>query len=157
MHPNEALISTFYKAFGEGDHATMGRSYRDDARFKDPVFPHLDASEVRSMWRMFCTSGNDIEVTYSDVRADDTNGSAKWKATYRFPKTGRLVHNEIDAAFVFQDGLIVGHTDHFDLHRWTRMALGPVGLLLGWTPLIQGQVRKQAAGQLGRFRAREAE
>ncbi len=153
MHPNEALISNFYKAFSEGDHSTMESSYVDDARFSDPVFPELDASQVRSMWRMFCTSGNDINVTFSDVKADDTDGSAHWEATYKFPKTGRLVHNKIDATFKFQGGKIASHTDNFDIYRWTRMALGPVGVLMGWTPMVKGQVRKQAASQLERFRA----
>jgi hypothetical protein len=37
--------------------------------------------------------------------------------------------------------------------RWTRQALGPVGLLLGWTPWLAGRVRSQAAAGLAKFRA----
>ena len=107
------------------------------------------------MWRMFCTSGNDIDVTSRDVKADASRGSAHWEAVYAFPKTGRRVHNEIDASFEFADGLIVRHRDDFDLYRWTRMALGPTGALLGWTPIVKNQVRAQAASQLERFRAAE--
>jgi hypothetical protein len=62
------------------------------------------------------------------------------------------VHNKIDASFRFRDGKIAEHTDDFDLYRWTRMALGPVGVLLGWSPLVKGQVRAQAKNQLARFR-----
>ena len=63
MHPNEELISRFYTAFAAGDHETMAASYTDDASFSDPVFPHLSADEVGAMWRMFCTSGNELGWT----------------------------------------------------------------------------------------------
>jgi ketosteroid isomerase-like protein len=155
VQPNEDVISRFYSAFAAGDHATMEASYTDDASFSDPVFPNLSADEVRAMWRMFCTSGNDIEVSFSDVQADERSGSAHWDAVYRFPKTGREVHNSISASFLFRDGRIVRHRDDFNLYAWTRMALGPVGAVLGWTPIVQGQVRKQAAAQLHRFMAGE--
>jgi len=156
VHPNEELISRFYSAFASGDHETMASSYTDDATFSDPVFPHLFADEVRAMWRMFCTSGNDIKVSFSDVKADDRTGSARWDAVYRFPKTGRPVHNKISASFDFRDGRIQRHEDTFDFYAWTRMALGPVGIALGWTPVVRGQVRKQAASQLHHFQARES-
>ncbi len=155
MHPNAELITRFYSAFAAGDHETMAASYADAASFGDPVFPHLEVEQVRAMWRMFCTSGNHLDVTFSDVVADDDAGSAHWAADYEFPKTGRPVHNVISASLAFRDGKIVTHRDHFDLYRWTRMALGPAGMLLGWTPIVQNQVRKQAAAQLGRFQAGE--
>ena len=155
MHPNEELISRFYSAFASGDHGTMAASYTDDASFSDPVFPHLSAAEVRAMWRMFCTSGNEIKVSFSDVKADDRAGSARWDALYRFPKSGREVHNRISASFEFREGKILRHQDDFDFYAWTRMALGPVGIALGWTPLVKGQVRKQAAAQLRHFQAQE--
>ena len=152
MHPNEELITRFYSAFRAGDHATMEAGYTDDATFSDPVFPTLSAEEVRAMWRMFCTGNNDITVTFSDVQADDRSGSARWEAVYKFPKTGREVHNKISASFLFRDGKIVRHRDDFNFYAWTRMALGPVGTLLGWSPIVQGKVRQQAAAQLRRFK-----
>jgi ketosteroid isomerase-like protein len=155
MSANAELIERFYAAFAAGDHATMAASYSDDATFSDPVFPRLDSEEVRAMWRMFCTSGNSIDVTYSDVDAGEQHGAAHWEAVYAFPKTGRQVHNKIDASFQFKDGKIVSHKDDFNLYRWTRMALGPTGTLLGWTPIVTGKVRAQAASQLRRFMAGE--
>ena len=92
-------------------------------------------------------------INFSDVQADDRSGSALWDAVYRFPKTSREVHNRISASFLFRDGKIVRHKDDFDLYAWTRMALGPVGIALGWTPIVKGQVRKQAAAQLKKFQA----
>jgi ketosteroid isomerase-like protein len=153
MHPNEEVISKLYSSFQRGDHEAMASCYSDQATFSDPVFPQLDADQVRAMWRMFCTGGNDIEVTFDQVKADDKTGSAHWEAHYKFPKTGRPVHNKIDASFEFSNGLITRHEDDFDFYRWTRMALGPTGTLLGWTPIVKNQVRAQAAGQLRRSQA----
>ena len=155
MHPNAQLINDFYSAFSARDHASMARSYSDEARFSDPVFRDLDADEVRAMWRMFCTGDSEIDVSFTGVEADDSTGRAHWEAVYSFPKTGRRVHNKIDASFDFADGRIVQHSDKFDFYRWTRMALGPVGTLMGWTPMVQNQVRSQARAQLKRFQAGE--
>jgi hypothetical protein len=74
-------------------------------------------------------------------------------ATYLFSQTGRTVVNRIDAHFVFGDGKIVEHRDHFDLWRWARQALGGKGLLLGWAAPVQNAIRRQAAKGLAQFRA----
>ena len=55
------------------------------------------------------------------------------------------------ASFEFRDGKIVKHADCFDLYRWSRQALGPAGLLLGWTPLLQNKVRAMAAKGLADY------
>jgi ketosteroid isomerase-like protein len=153
MHPNAALLTAFYTAFAAGDSETMAASYADDATFSDPIFPELDAEHTRAMWRMFCTSKAAPKVTFHSVQADDASASACWEAVYNFPKTGRPVHNKVQATFELRDGLIVRHRDDFDLYRWTRMALGPLGTVLGWTPILQNQVRAQSAALLRRFRA----
>jgi ketosteroid isomerase-like protein len=151
MHLNEALLERFYKAFEAKDHSTMAACYADDATFSDPVFPHLNAERARAMWRMFCTGGNQLDVSHSGVQADDSTGAGRWEAIYDFPKTGRRVHNKISSSFEFRDGLIVKHTDTFDFYRWSRMALGPIGMALGWSPIVKNQVRQQADAQLRRF------
>jgi hypothetical protein len=62
--------------------------------------------------------------------------------------------NDIDATFRFDDaGLIADHRDSFDLWKWTRMALGPMGVALGWSPIVQGKVRSEAAAGLAQFRS----
>ena len=156
MHPNAGLIDRFYSAFAAGDHETMARCYSNDAGFTDPVFGDLSSEQVRAMWRMFCTSGNDLAVSHGDVRASDGEGAARWEAVYAFPRTGRRVHNKITARFTFSQGKIARHVDSFDLYRWARMALGPIGVLLGWTPIVQNQVRSRAMAQLERFMREEA-
>ena len=66
------------------------------------------------------------------------------------------MHNRIDATFTFRDGLIIEHTDAFDLYAWTRMALGPVGSLMGWTSTLQSKVRRQAGAHLDEWMAKGA-
>ncbi len=61
--------------------------------------------------------------------------------------------NVIRAEFVFGDGRIVEHRDHFDLWRWSRQALGLKGWLLGWLPAVQGAIRAQARRGLAGFQA----
>ena len=68
-------------------------------------------------------------------------------------RTGRAVHNPIDATFEFRDGLIADHRDDFDLYAWARQALGPVGLVLGWSPPVQGKIRGEARKGLEEFMA----
>ena len=97
------------------------------------------------MWRLLLGRSDDLEITLGEHRADGDSGSAHWSAVYTFSQTGRVVHNEVDASFRFEDGLIIDHRDSFDFWKWTRMALGMPGVLLGWSPVVQGKVRRQSA------------
>lgn len=155
-HPNTDLIARLYAALAARDGTAMGACYADDARFSDPAFRDLDAAGVRAMWAMLCVRATDLTVEVSGVEADDTRGKARWIATYTFSKTGRRVRNVIDAEFEFRDGLIVRHTDRFDLWRWAGMALGAKGMLLGWTPLVQNAICREAMRGLDAFRRKQA-
>jgi len=149
-HPNQQLIETFYTAFQQRDYASMIACYHDDVRFSDPVFTDLRGPQAKAMWHMLCERGKDLQVTFRDVAANEQTGQAHWEAVYTF-SSGRKVHNVIDASFVFEDGLIIVHRDSFDLWRWTRMALGPMGVLLGWSPFVQNKVRGTAVSSLHKF------
>lgn len=151
MHPHEALITTFYSAFQRGDYAAMQVCYHGNAEFSDPVFQHLNSKEVKAMWQMLLTSAKDLKVEFKNVKADDTKGSCHWEAWYTFSRTGRLVHNIIEARFQFKDGKIIQHRDSFDMWRWSRQALGTSGLLLGWSPLVKNKVRSTAGRSLEKF------
>jgi ketosteroid isomerase-like protein len=144
MHANEALISSFYRAFQARDAAGMARCYHPQVEFSDPVFPRLRGPEAGAMWAMLCGRATDLEISFGDVKAGDARGHARWEARYTFTQTGRPVHNGIDAEFEFRDGLIARHADRFDFWRWARQALGPTGLLLGWTPMVRNRVRAMA-------------
>lgn len=153
MHPNAALIERFYAAFAARDAAGMAACYHPDVVFTDPAFGELRGPRAGAMWAMLVERGKDLQVTWRDVHADDSSGRAHWDARYTFSQTGRRVHNRIDAEFAFRDGLIVRHTDRFDFWAWARQALGPAGLLLGWTPLIRNKVRSTARRGLEKYMA----
>ncbi|MCW2267957.1 SnoaL-like domain protein [compost metagenome] len=150
---NNALITRFYQAFQRLDAEAMVACYSDDIVFSDPAFGTLRGKDAGDMWRMLTTRAKDFSLTFDAVRADERTGSAHWVATYLFSQTGRVVINDIQARFVVRDGRICEHHDRFDLWRWSRQALGIKGLLLGWTPLVQGKVRQQALKGLRAFQA----
>jgi uncharacterized protein len=148
---NDELIQRFYAAFGRRDGDEMAACYAPGAHFSDPVFTDLRDGEPGAMWRMLTKRSNDLTIELLEHEADDDSGSARWLAHYTFTQTGRHVDNDVRARFRFSDGLIVEHRDEFGFYRWTRQALGPTGLLLGWTPIVQGKVRKQARAGLRDF------
>lgn len=150
---NSALITEFYQAFNRLDAEGMAACYTDDVVFSDPVFGELRGRQAGDMWRMLTSRAKDFSVRFDNVRADDRTGGAHWVATYLFSQTGNTVVNDIQARFVFRDGKICEHHDHFDLWRWSRQALGTKGLLLGWTPLVQNAIRAQAQKGLKAFQA----
>ncbi|MFN7553268.1 MAG: nuclear transport factor 2 family protein [Pseudomonadota bacterium] len=149
---NIETIRRLYTALGRRDGEAMAACYAPDARFEDPVFS-LQGGAIGDMWRMLCTRGKDLAVEASGIEADAATGRANWVATYTFSGSGRRVVNRVDARFAFRDGLIVNHVDTFDLWRWAAQALGPAGLLLGWTPLLRNKIRAQAAQSLAKFGA----
>lgn len=151
MHKNEVLIENFYKAFQKRDSAAMNSCYSDEIEFSDKVFIGLKGSKAKAMWKMLCERGKDLEITFSDISADDKKGKAHWEAKYTFSQTGKKVHNVIDATFEFHNGKIIKHQDSFDLWRWASMALGLKGLLIGWLPPVQEAIRKEASKNLEAF------
>ena len=154
-HPNDELIQRFYGAFARRDGDAMAGCYAPDARFSDPVFTDLRGEEPGAMWRMLTGRAEDLEVELVEHEADDERGSARWLADYTFTSTGRKVHNDVRAELRFEDGLIAEHRDSFSFYAWARQALGPAGLVLGWTPVVQGKVRREARAGLDEFLARQ--
>jgi ketosteroid isomerase-like protein len=150
---NEAVIRDLYTAMASRDAAAMATCYTPDAHFSDPVFTDLKGPEIGAMWAMLCTRAKSLKVSLVDFDAGDKDGQARWEAIYPFSKTGRMVHNKISARFVFRDGKIADHRDHFPLWRWTGMALGLKGHLLGWLPPVQNKIRREAAKSLAEFMA----
>jgi hypothetical protein len=152
--PGLELIERFYTAFTELDGVTMAACYAPGAHFADPVFTDLNGEQPGAMWRMLTGRAKDLRVRLSEHSADGGRGRAHWIADYTFAATGRRVHNDVRAEFRFENGLIADHRDSFPFHAWARQALGPAGLLLGWTPFLQAKVRRQAQAGLDEFMAR---
>jgi len=152
---NETLLQTFYDAFDRRDGDRMAACYAPGARFSDPVFTDLKGDEPGAMWRMLTGRADDLRVELLEHQADDQRGSARWRAYYTFTQTGRPVVNDVHGTFRFSDGLIAEHVDEFGFHRWARQALGPTGLLLGWTPIVRSATRRRARTGLDEFMARD--
>jgi len=148
---NTQTIERFYRAFGAGDGEAMEACYAPDVHFSDPVFTDLRGPAAGGMWRMLTSAPGDLRIELLEHEAGEATGSAHWKAHYEFTDTGRPVINDIHASFRFENGLIVEHRDEFSFYAWAKQALGPPGLLLGWTPILRGAVRRKAGGRLDEF------
>lgn len=149
---NQQIIREFYQAFAAGNAQKMGALYAPDATFEDPAFGQLTGEEARAMWSMLVErSKGQLEIEFSDIKGTDQGGSAHWEAKYTFGKTGRKVHNKIDAEFEIQNGKISRHIDHFNFWKWSSMALGLPGTLLGFTPIIKNAVRKNVHSLLHKY------
>lgn len=150
---HQELINEFYQAFSRLDAEAMASCYHESVVFQDPAFGTLNGASAGNMWRMLCQSqkGKKFIVEFSDVKASDQGGSAHWEAKYTFSKTGRKVHNSIDATFEFSDGKIIKHIDHFDLKNWAKQAMGFKGALLGGTSFFKKKLQAQTNVMLAKF------
>jgi ketosteroid isomerase-like protein len=155
VQPNEEVLKRFYGAFAARDGAGMAACYAPGVTFYDPVFCDLHGAEAGAMWRMLTGRAQDLEVELLACEADSEHGSARWRADYTYTQTDRRVTNHVNAGFRFADGAIADHVDTFSFYRWARQALGPPGLLLGWTPMLRSTVRKRARDALDEFMAQE--
>jgi ketosteroid isomerase-like protein len=154
MSHEAALLERYYRAFSTLDAEAMAACYHPEARFGDPAFPALQGSEVGDMWRMMSAraSGFRLDITEAPSTSHG-RGRGACVAHYTFSATGRRVANPIASRFEFRDGLIAGQADSFPFWAWSRQALGVPGLLLGWTPLLQRKVQRQAGQGLAAFRS----
>ena len=134
----------------------MAACYHPEIVFSDEAFTNLRGKEATAMWAMLCARGKDLELLASEISADADGGRAHWEAKYTFSQTGRFVHNKIDAVFAFRDGRIVRHIDRFNFWKWSSQALGGIGIVLGWFPLIKATVRKKAAKSLQDYMEKNA-
>ena len=144
-------ISAFYLAFQRLDPESMVALYHPDIIFSDPAFGTLQGQDAKDMWRMLCSRSRDLEITFSDVRATEDEGSARWKAQYTFSGTRRLVKNDIQARFKLLDGRIVSHHDAFDLRKWAQQAMGWKGYLLGGTTFFKKRLQQRTKRMLSDF------
>ena len=149
MSASQTIIHRFYEAFARHNAEGMAACYHPEVRFEDPAFGELQGEQVANMWRMLLESqrGKDFRVEASNIACDENTGQAHWEAWYNFSRTGRKVHNKIDATFELRNGLIYRHTDRFDLHRWAGQALG----LQGTLPRLDRLFQKEASNTDKRY------
>jgi ketosteroid isomerase-like protein len=151
MNSNEQVINRFYTAFAQKDYKGMQACYADNVEFSDNAFPGLKGKQAWAMWHMLTIAGGDMVLTFSNVQANETTGSADWVATYTFSLTGNKVINRIHADFEFKDGKIICHTDTFDFWKWASQAFGLKGRLLGWTSFFKNKIQTVTRGRLQSF------
>jgi hypothetical protein len=152
MNFNESILHKFYTAFENANTIEMCACYHPKIQFSDPVFGLLKGNEVCDMWQMLIDrSKGNLKINFSEIKADEYTGSVQWIAIYNFSKTNRKVVNKIHAQFQFQDGLIIKHTDDFDIWKWSMQALGWKGCLLGWTGFFQKKIQNNAINTLKAF------
>jgi len=149
----KAILETFYNAFNNLDAETMISCYHQAIVFEDPAFGVLKEKRANAMWQMLCESqkGKNFKVVSSKFIANEITGSAHWEAFYTFSKTGRKVHNKIDAKFQFKDGLIIKHTDEFNIRKWASQAMGLKGLLFGSMGFFKAKLQKQTNYLLDKY------
>lgn len=152
MNPNESTIADFYNAFSQGDAKKMASYCHSEIQFRDPIFGLLKGNDVSKMWEMLLSkSKGNMKLEVSNISADDFSGTARWIATYNFSQTNRTVVNNVLAEFLFKDGLIIKHTDSFDVWKWAKQAFGLKGFLIGWTGFFQRKVNEQALLSLEKY------
>ena len=152
MNENNQLIEKFYTAFANHDAKTMAGCYHNEVLFEDPVFGKLNFEKATLMWEMLIErSKGNLKIEFCNLKTDANSGSITWVATYLFSKTNRKVINTIHATFEFKDGLIIKHTDTFDLWKWSKQAFGFKGLLFGWTTFMQQKIQQQAQMSLKQY------
>lgn len=154
---NIDLIQKFYTAFANADAEQMISCYAvNNITFCDPVFGTLNGNDAKNMWRMLIDkSKGNLKITYSNVTATETSGSADWVAEYVFSQTGRKVINRITAKFEFLDEKIIMHTDTFNFWKWTQQALGAKGYLFGWTNFMNKRVREFALSDIDQYSSKQ--
>jgi ketosteroid isomerase-like protein len=154
MNTNEQVITRFYTAFANKDYKAMQDCYADEVTFGDNAFPDLKGKQAKAMWHMLVNAGKDMQVTFTNVTANETTGSADWIATYSFSLTGRRVVNHVHADFEFKNGQIIKHTDTFNFWAWASQAFGFKGRLLGWAPFFKKKIQAVTSERLQAFIAK---
>lgn len=130
----------------------MLECYHEDIVFQDPAFGTLTGKRAYQMWKMLLSKkDSDLKITFKNITANQTTGSAEWTARYTLSDNNRKVVNHITANFKFKDGKIVEHVDSFDVWKWSKQALGLPGYLMGWTPFMKTKIQQKLNRRLDNF------
>lgn len=140
-------VETYWDALANKAATTMASCYAPGATFQDPVF-NLQGVGIGKMRQNLFGSASDLQIQTDPLTVDGNKATGTWHASYTCTMAGRMVHYTNHSTFEAQDGVIVAQQDHFNLWKWTRMALGSNGKVLGCTPLVRKKVRTMATKRL---------
>ncbi len=149
----EAQLRQFYADFERGASEACLAQLHPKVSFRDPFFGERKGAGVVAMIRMLCagrTPDRRFEVHSVSVH-DATHATVQWTAHYTFTLTGRRIANCISTPVELREGRLYRYEDRFDTWAWHRMAFGPLGWILGWTPLLTGRVSATLDRRLASF------
>ncbi|WP_299159182.1 hypothetical protein [uncultured Tenacibaculum sp.] len=69
---------------------------------------------------MWFSKKEDVIVKVSNIEYIDDLAYANWQTIYIYTKTGRKVHNKVNASFKLKNDKIIEHIDVFSLHSWAK-------------------------------------
>ncbi|WP_378180374.1 rhodanese-like domain-containing protein [Aquimarina sp. SS2-1] len=145
------LVEDFYTALSNHDTTKLVALYHEGIIFKDPVFGELQGDLVTKMWYWLLENGPDMEVKFSDIKADENTASVYWEARYTFGERKRPVLNKVKAKFEFKDGKIFRHEDDFSLKRWASQAMGWKGKMIGGTTYFRKKIQFRSKRLLEKY------
>jgi SnoaL-like protein len=146
---NVLTLTRFFDCFTKGDVRGMQSCLHPEVEFHDIGFD-LRGREVGAMWHMIVSNG--IAVSCRDIKVDGQSGTAHWECDYQFRKEPdsdpRPVHNVVEAAFRFEDGLIRVHHDQCDFWKWFEQAMGPIGKGVHMLDVLEDKIERLIDGDL---------
>ncbi len=148
MNSKEIAIK-FYDAFSAANIDVLKQLYDKKLIFNDNIFVNLDYNETISMWSSLLVGNKNMSIKYEIKKYSEKYVEVEWIADYLFTSTNRNVKNIILAKMEIDQGKIINHTDNFDFYKWSQMAFGITGVLIGWTSFFKNKVRTEAYNKLG--------
>ena len=150
MNQNEATIHRFFTAYQNKEYTTMQNCYSKDAVYNSPIYGLINAEHVKAMWEMICKTNEEESLHFEKIELlDHEYTTCDWSLAYYY--TNRRINNKIKSYLRLENGLIIEHTDAFDLYKWSRMAFGLTGLLIGWSKFFQKKIQKSTRNKLSEF------
>jgi ketosteroid isomerase-like protein len=149
---NTETIKKFYTSFSEGNAKDMIACYHEEIVFQDPAFGVLKGNRAKKMWEMLLSNkDSNIKITFNNINVDGDEGGASWIAEYVYGPKKRKVINKVNAQFKFKEGEITEHKDTFNLWKWSGQALGLVGHMIGWTPIMKKKIQSITSKKLNTY------
>ena len=148
MNSKEIAIK-FYDAFSAANIDVLKQLYDKKLIFNDNIFVNLDYNETISMWSSLLVGNKNMSIKYEIKKYSEKYVEVEWIADYLFTSTNRNIKNIILAKMEIDQGKIINHTDNFDFYKWSQMAFGITGVLIGWTSFFKNKVRTEAYNKLG--------
>ncbi|MFA5899664.1 MAG: nuclear transport factor 2 family protein [Hyphomicrobium sp.] len=122
-----------FLALRRRDATGVAACYDQDAVFSSPIIGDVRGADVEALWRAIFAATCDSTLSFTIVDLGLTSARVEGIAKYSLLASGRSVTSRFNSALHIRDLRVMQHDDNFDAWAWASMALGPTGLLLGWS------------------------